>query len=258
MSNAVIAAILVLSLLSLPASAQAVPSGPPDVADLQSGDLLWPKKKGAYIPYRAVAVGKERDERKVWEAERDLYVASLKARPTLSDAERNRIRVIERMSFNAFRGVFADGQQPGKYVPYSAGAGVGHVAIVRIHDEVTVVEAMWGIGVREIPYAVWAAERKNHLVWHARLSEPEVERRHRIADEAARHIGAPYHFWNFDLTDDRGFYCSKLAWLATLRATGIALDGNADPDRLLWLSPKQLLKSEHIRVLQSPGDYGTE
>ena len=43
-----------LVFVCAPALAQEeVPTGPPAVENLQAGDLIWPKKPGAIIPYAA-------------------------------------------------------------------------------------------------------------------------------------------------------------------------------------------------------------
>ncbi len=56
----------------------------------------------------------------------------------------------------------------------------------------------------------------------------------------------PYDFWNFDLDDDRAFYCSKLAWMAIFRSLKFAVDGNVNPRRSFLFSPKQLLYAPTI------------
>jgi uncharacterized protein YycO len=68
-------------------------------------------------------------------------------------------------------------------------------------------------------------------------------------------VGAPYRFFNFDLGDTSGFYCSKLAWYCIKSATGTAPDDNANPRRILWYSPKRLMKSHHVTLLRNPGNY---
>ena len=66
--------------------------------------------------------------------------------------------------------------------------------------------------------------------------------------------GKPYDFWNFDLTDSSGFYCSKLVWYAVQKATGTRLDeGLTRP--LPWYSPKQMHSSRYIELVVGPEDY---
>ena len=161
------------------------------------------------------------------------------------------------MSYDTFLQVYGEGVAPGAVTPYAGRLSVGHVAIVRmIGGKATIVEAMWGIGVREIAYEDWGAEREGQWFWHGRLKAVDPSKRTEVAERAAEQVGKPYRFWNFNLQDDSGFYCSKLAWFATREATGVVIDDDPEPKRQLWLSPKQLLKSPHLQILHSPGNYG--
>ena len=251
-------AVLAGPIGSIPAgAADEKPKGPPLAKDLQSGDFLWPKKQGEMIPYDAsLKASNDADERR-WLRERDEYVTALRASSSLSTDERQRLRILEGMSYKKFLGVFADEESPEGPTQFGGWAGVGHVAVVRIHDsKVTVVEALWRIGVREISYDQWSAERRDEWVWLGRLSDTPPEKRAEVAERAATQVGKPYKFWDFNLADESGFYCSKLVWLATLQATNVALDDKSDPRRFLWLSPKQLLRSSnHLIIVQNPGNY---
>src|ERR1051326_1398113 len=64
-----------------------------------------------------------------------------------------------------------------------------------------------------------------------------------------------FNIWNFDLGDDREFYCSKLMWYSVWTTLGLALDDMPWTTRLVWFSPKQLMHSPHVDVLFSPGNY---
>jgi uncharacterized protein YycO len=83
--------------------------------------------------------------------------------------------------------------------------------------------------------------------------------RKKIADEALKHLGKPYQFFNFNLNDDGGFYCSKLAWMSTWRSANIALDDDPNPQRGTrfppWYSPRQLTQAKEIEMLHKPGEY---
>ena len=79
-----------------------------------------------------------------------------------------------------------------------------------------------------------------------------------------KQLGKPYEFFNFDLNDDSGFYCSKLAWMSVWRATSraaqrapVAVDDNPNPRRSFfdWFSPKQLVNARRVTLLHKPGDY---
>lgn len=112
-----------------------------------------------------------------------------------------------------------------------------------------------GDGVRTVSYGTWVRERPAELVWHARIANIRPDSQSAIAEEAIKYVGTPYNFWNFDLRDTAGFYCSKLAWLSIVTAVGTAPDDNMRSKRLLWYSPKQLLRSPHLSFLNTPGDY---
>lgn len=247
-----------LGYASLPAlGAEEAHTGPPAVDDLQAGDLIWPKKPGEIIPYAAPGQAVKTD-RELWERDRDEYIAKLKSRPTLTEDEKRRIEILQRMSYDDFLKVYTEDVSPEGVTPYGGVFGVGHVAIVRkiAGKPPTIVEAMWGIGVREIPYDAWKAERKGQMFWYGRLKDVAPKLRADVAAQAAREVGKPYNFWNFDLSDESGFYCSKLAWQVIRKATGIVVDDKPNPVRSLWFSPKQLLKSPHLEILQNPGHYG--
>jgi uncharacterized protein YycO len=93
-------------------------------------------------------------------------------------------------------------------------------------------------------------------VWLGRLRGYDAQQRAGLAAEALKHVGKPYDFWNFDLDEDSGFYCSKLAWLAIYRALGFAVDGRTNPRRVLWFSPKQFLRLKAVeKLFEPPGGY---
>ena len=231
--------------------------GPPAVEDLQAGDLIWPKVPGEIILYAAPGQATDKDQA-MWEHDRDKYIATLRSSPTLTDEDKRRIDILRNMSYETFLKVYGEDVSPDELTPFGGVLGVGHVAIVRRIDgkPPIIVEAKWGKGVREIPYEEWKAERKGQIFWHGRLKNIDPKLRSDVAEEAYREVGKPYMFWNFDLADDSGFYCSKLAWLMIRRATNIVVDDKPNTVRLLWFSPKQLLKSPHIEILQNPGYYG--
>ena len=247
-----------LVFVCAPALAQEeVPTGPPAVENLQAGDLIWPKKPGAIIPYAAPGTPTAEDQAQ-WERERDAYLDTLSSSPTLTDEEKRRLDILRDMSYETFLKIYMDDVSPEEVTPFGGVVSVGHVAIVRRNagKPPTIVEALWGIGVREISYEDWKTERAGQIFWHGRLKDIDPKLRSAVAEKAFDQVGKPYKFWNFDLADDKGFYCSKLAWLMIRRATNIVVDDKPNPVRLLWFSPKQLLKSPHLEILQNPGSYG--
>jgi uncharacterized protein YycO len=121
-----------------------------------------------------------------------------------------------------------------------------------------VIEALWAPGVVRQRYQEWISARSGEVVWHGRLKGAGQQDRSRIAAEAKNYLSKPYDFWNFNLADVSGFYCSKLVWLAVMRSLSIAVDGNPNPTRLFWLSPKQLLYADLVDRLFDPGDYAID
>lgn len=233
-------------------SARAAPLFPAE-KNLQSGDLLWPKKPGAYIPYAAVEPS---DDEAAWEAERQEALAALRAELNVNTAPR--LRELKDLTFASFRQRYYNGVVPGQTAFYASGgvAGVGHVGIVETTaDGAFVLDANPRPGVARTAYADWIRERPEHAVWQGRLKNRTARERHAVAVEAARYIARPYRFWNFDLNDDAGFYCSKLVWMAAFRALGMPLDGNPEPQRSFWYSPKQCLNSPEVEIVLNQGDY---
>jgi uncharacterized protein YycO len=141
---------------------------------------------------------------------------------------------------------------------------VGHVAIVDIDSDgaPAVIEAVYGKApggtsiVERISYEKWIQWRNSPLVWHGRLRNIDAAKRADIARAANDQLLKPYQFFNFDLSDASGFYCSKLAWFATMKATGIALDGDSNPRRQIWFSPLQAMNQrDRVEILSSAGSY---
>lgn len=230
---------------------------PPAVESLQAGDFIWPKEPAAIIPYAAPGQGATSDQA-LWESERDKYLATLKLSATLTDEDKRRIEILQGMSYDTFLKVYTEDVSPEAVIPFGGMVGVGHVAIVHRVDgkPPTIVEAMLKSGVREVSYEEWKTERKGQIFWHGRLKNIEPKLRAKIAELASREVGKPYNFWNFDLANKSGFYCSKLAWLMIRDATGIVVDDKPNPVRTIWFSPKQMLKSDHLEILQNPGNFG--
>jgi hypothetical protein len=62
-------------------------------------------------------------------------------------------------------------------------------------------------------YDNWVANRPGEIVWHGRIRDLPTGDRANIASESKKYLGRSYDFWNFNLNDDSGFYCPKLALL---------------------------------------------
>ena len=230
----------------------------PDPRQFQSGDFLWPKKPGVFVPYDAgPARAQDVDEAK-WNEERDRFVANVATKaPYFTPAQTEKMR---RLKYSDFYAAYT-GAGKARSTAYSSGGPiyVGHVGIVEI-DEVGVpwvIEALWGRGVIRHTYAEWVTERAGEVVWLGRLTNLSASQRTKIPLEARKQVGKPYDFWNFDLNDESGFYCSKLAWMAAFRSLNLAVDGNRNPRRFFWFSPKQFLYVPRMARLIDPGPYAT-
>jgi len=230
----------------------------PEAVSLQSGDFLWPKLANKVVPYNSEA-GEATDAARVqWEAERKAELSRLETLASLTEEERTRYTVLSNMSYQEFLSTYLADAPTGTVTPFGGIGPVatGHVAIVEVRNGTPwVIEAMLHEGVREIKYQEWLTARSGELVWHGRLKDAPADKRSQIAIVAKQQIGTPYNFWNFDLADQSGFYCSKLAWFSVWKATGRALDDNPRTKRSLWYSPKQMLKSNQVLILFNPGSY---
>ena len=238
-------------------TARASPTAMPDPKLFQSGDFVWPKKSGTFVPYDAgPPIDPDADEAK-WRKERDSFVAEVANKaPYFTPQAIERIR---NLSYREFYAEYVGAQKPDTPGVYSLGGGiyVGHVGIIELDASGTpwVIEALSDNGVVRNKYSDWIAGRPDEMVWLGRATKLSASQRAKIPTEAKKQVGKPYDFWNFDLNDDTGFYCSKLAWIAVFRSLNVAIDGNANSKRFFWFSPKQLLYTPRIARLFDPGPY---
>lgn len=243
----------------------------PDGRSFQSGDLLWPKKKGAFVPRtRSVGPAPVNEERKAWEASRQRALSD----PAQAGVSPEVAEKLKTMRFDEFERLYhTQGTPPAPGNPTTRGASpfgdtisVGHVGIIEVgaNGIAYVVEATpqgpaGAAGVIRTRYADWLNNYVNIQVWHGRLGNLDVRARNRILATAMAQLGKPYDFFNFDLNDDRGFYCSKLVWMSLWRSASIAADDNPDPKRgnrfPPWFSPKQLIAAKRVEILHKPGEY---
>jgi len=229
----------------------------PDPKTFNAGDLVWPKRPGVRVPYLDTYRSDPTGEERKWISERDDFVANVSTlAPFLTASDIERLRTL---SFGEFYARYFGNQNPDSPGVYASGGGiyVGHVGIIDIDPsgKPWVIEALSGRGVVEGSYQDWLKGRPNEVVWHGRVREQSETKRAQIAIEGKKYLGAPYNFWNLDLADTRGFYCSKLAWLSIRDALGFAIDGNSRSKRNFWFSPKQLLYLKPIVRLNDPGPY---
>jgi hypothetical protein len=250
-----------LGLFLLPGLRAGAAAGLPPLPDpklFQSGDVLWPKKPGDFVPYDAGPPRSAYADEAKWNEERDRFIASAATKaPYFTPAQIEKLR---KLSYAEFYSRYT-GASKGKSTTYSVGGPiyVGHVGIVEIDETGVpwVIEALWGRGVIRHTYAEWLVERAGEVVWLGRLTKLSAAKRARIPAEAKKQVGTPYDFWNFDLNDDSGFYCTKLAWMAAYSALNLAVDGNPNPRRFFWFSPKQFLYVPRMSRLIDPGPYAT-
>ena len=228
----------------------------PDPSTFRAGDLLWPRKPQYYIPYGTQPMGSLKKDKAKWEREKQVFVEQVKKDPRSTEYDRALASRLKELSFEQFHARYiGDGEgelSAQGWIPY-----VGHVAMLFFkNDTPWVVEAIPG-QVRTIAYTDWLSERGHEYIWHGRVGNLTDEQRLSVVAEALQQDQKPYEFWNFNLADGIGFYCSKLVWHAMFRAVGLALDDDPEPRRFFWYSPKQMIKSRHIQILYSPGDYAT-
>lgn len=233
----------------------------PDPSEFQSGDFVWPKKPGVIVPYSAAYAPDMRQvptdfyDRQKFETEKRAYlehVAKSDRNFTASQEDR-----FNRLSFEAFAKQYQGSQTLNVE---SLGTGsivyVGHVAVLEIWDgKPFVIEAVSSRGVVRQPYENWLASRPGEEVWHGRVADLPQEQCSKIPAEAKKYLGRPYEFFNLDLNDDSGFYCSKLVWLAIFRSLQFAIDDDPESERFFWFSPKQLMNARRVQLLYSPGSY---
>jgi hypothetical protein len=223
----------------------------------EAGDLVWPKKPGKFVPYSQSTNATPEIDRRIWEHEKAEFLA--KAERGESRLTSEDMRELRSLDYREFVARYHGNQRPGEPGVYSGGSGVyvGHVGIIEMagSGEPFVIEALWGRGVERQSYRNWIAGRPGEAVWLGRLRDRPAADRASVAREALKYVGRPYDFWNFDLNDDSSFYCSKLVWLAIYRSLGVPVDGDANPRRPFWFSPKQLLYSPVIVRLHDPGPY---
>ena len=216
----------------------------PQTGIFEAGDLLWPKKPGSFVPYnQRVGTGPEQD-RQFWEQEKEDFLKRAANGETSLTAEQ--IDNIRRLDYREFVARYHGNQKPDEPGVYSSGGGlyVGHVALIDFDDSHRPVGRNRGpMGPRcRSQHLQDVASRKarrgdiaGRLRDHPNLIVQRSAQRRRSSSVT------PTIFWNFDLNDDSGFYCSKLVWLAIFRRLRFAVDGDMNSKRGFWFSPKQLL-----------------
>lgn len=254
-----------LAALAAQSKTTAAKVGHPDARTLAAGDLIWPALPNTRIVYDKSS---GREVEGGWIKERDEFLNSL---PNDEDGRALRAR-LRNMSYREFSALFMQGRseaqlrQKGADLPRFS---VGHVAIVDVDrkGKKWVVEAMpktesgyriiYGRspeGVIITPYDKWIQKHEKYNVWHGRIKIKG--NRGDIAKVARTYLGRDYWIWALNLGDESAFYCSKLVWLSTFKAFGVALDDNKNLARKLWFSPKKLMTVAKVEMKYSPAEYG--
>src|SRR5512134_2920324 len=151
LAKGAIATLFVASGQADRASGQASPPRQvPTPDDLLSGDLLWPKKPNAYVPYNAGSDADYERERKQWDSEKRRFIDNVRQKADAPRELRELANQLEVMEFREFLARYEDDERPG--VPDTYGGGlplyVGQMAIVFMDGRVpSVVEALYGKGV---------------------------------------------------------------------------------------------------------------
>lgn len=234
----------------------------PAASMLQNGDLIWPKNPKAIVPYDSSLETKREAVQKQWETERDAFVAQVRKDPAPTPAMLQLATNLEALSYSEFSlRYLADTQKSDieKYGGIDDILSVGHVGIVEVAGDGQrfVIEAVWGDSkkVQRVSYADWLSGRADSWIWVGRLNGVSDATKQKFVEQAKSYLGRPYNFWNFDLSDDSSFYCSKLIWLSYAKSVGISIDGSA-AQRAFWFSPKQLWKrTDSIVRVNVPRDY---
>ena len=216
------------------------------------------KKPGDWVPYFSRAKSTHNDDKSRWEREKAEFIEAVKRGSSLPE-EQELARSLEHITFDEFlatylgAGAVGPGDLGGREAAFQI--YIGHVGMVFLKDgSPWVVEAVEP-RVQVISYDRWLQGRPNVNVWQGRLKDIDESQAARVVAEAQKQGGKPYKFWNFNLNDDTGFYCSKLVWLAVYCTLGLSLDDNNNPKRRIWYSPKQLIHSRHVNLLFDPGPY---
>lgn len=244
----------------------------PNPRNFQIGDLVWPKRKGAFIPRSATPVAPPA-EQAAWERERDRLLKMDPAESGISPEVAEKLRT---MRYGDFARAYFSAPNPGEKPPptttgtRSAGSGewltVGHVGFIDLDAQRRpfVVEATprgpltLSGGVIRAPYEKWLESYGPIQVWHGR-PRADANKRRTVLEVALKQLGKPYSFFNFNLLDDASFYCSKLVWYSVYNALRFPPDDDPEPRRGArfppWFSPKMLINSGHVELLHKPDDY---
>jgi cell wall-associated NlpC family hydrolase len=268
------AALCAQSFIGSNVASQPVTGKVPNPKSFRTGDFIWPKKDGQFVPYAGTArAGAAVDEQELnedqWNQMRIQYIRRARSSSNTGPDADYRRRIadrLEEMTYSEFFHEYAAGVTPDRFQTYGLSNlfYVGHMAILDVDADgaAFVVEAVLGQSlscrscVQRVSYQEWLKARGDIYVWHGRLRNSDATTGAAVAKAALAQAGKPYDFLNWDLLDESGFYCSKLAWYAAYKGAGVALDADTNPKRNIWFSPLQAVRrTKEIELLFNPGNY---
>src|SRR5271168_2869702 len=91
----------------------------PNPAMFQSGDFVWPKKPGAFVPYRYESGQAADEDRERWTSEKKEFLGKVSRGEVLGGQQV--AEQVENLTYNEFRALYLRNQQPNQIVPYSLG-----------------------------------------------------------------------------------------------------------------------------------------
>jgi cell wall-associated NlpC family hydrolase len=207
----------------------------PNIADLQTGDLVWPR-----ADWQLVSFDENRTQNEPWH---QAYAREM-AKPNLSTGEAEQLDLFVRDIW------------------------VGHVALIEIIDSVPwVVDATphrsgWAEprtdGVATQPYQAFlddASHTESH-VWHGRLIGQSEGFGQLLVNAAKKYMGAKYSINPFGLETNDKFYCSQLIWHALRDGLGIELEKKGLRVPQPWFTPWDVMQAGCIRLLYEPPGKG--
>ena len=153
----------------------------------ESGDLVWPKKPRAFVPYRHPLDADQRRAKETWEREKREFLQRCTVGGTHLTTKQ--LSVLRELEYREFSMRYYGNLTPGAYVPYSSAPRlyIGHVGIVEVasNDQRFVIEAV-DDGVVCRSYQDWLSRRAKEIVWLGRLKDVSRTDRARISVEAAK------------------------------------------------------------------------
>jgi uncharacterized protein YycO len=229
----------------------------PDPSTFETGDIIWPRQPWIFIPYNSAPTGNYESDKAGWEREKQDFVIRIQQDSNATEHDRAVAAELQSLTFEEFRARFLKGTEEVDVTASGWLPWIGHVAMIYVKEgRPWIIESTFG-GVRMEPYEDWLKHRGKSLIWHGRVKGMDAAARARLAEEAVKQLKKPYEFFNFNLLDDHGFYCSKFAWYLIRKSMGVAVDDDPEPRRKFWLSPKQLIHSRHVQLLANPTSYSS-